>query len=164
MSEGVPINSSSMQLVSLAHCSILNQYLLNEEVLSDYWYVLKKSDFQKHGVSAVPVGPGEGKEEDLKLHLVQEPLPILGWAVGHLRSSTLSHPLLMAGVPSWAELLSSLFAAPLDRQSWGAEFRANPLCAQCPARSWHRIGDLGFLTGEMNKGRVLEKPYWRVQP
>lgn len=83
------------------------------------------------------------------------------WAWGHLCSPALLHPqasLLMAPVPLWAELLASPLTGPVDGHSWWAEPESNPVCAQSPARSQHRVGALGFLTEHMDNGRVLEEP------
>lgn len=69
----------------------------------------------------------------------------------------------MAPVPLWVELLGSLFTTLLDGHSWQAGPQSNPLRAHSPAKSWQRVSALGFLTGQVNKGRVWEEPYRRVE-
>lgn len=84
-----------------------------------------------------------------------------GSAWGHLGSPALFHlpaSLRMAPVPLWAELLGSPFTGPVHGRSWWAEPQSNPVCAQSTARSQHRVGALGFLTGHMDKGECWRNP------
>lgn len=131
-------------------------------MLSDHQRVLKKSSFLKE--VEFQLGPAvweEGRDEDLHLYSAQKPMLTSRLCTSASPPALLHSPasLLMAPLPLWAGLLGSLSPSPLDGCSWWAGPQSNPVCAQCPAKSWPSGSALGFLTGEMNKGRVLEKPF-----